>query len=219
MDVLYPHCVGLDVHKDTVVACVRHVMNGTVKREVRTFKTTTKELLALSEWLAAEGCTHIAMEATGIYWKPVWHILSDGDFALVLANAAHVKNVPGRKTDVNDAIWLADLLAHGLIRGSFVPDQQTQEMRDLLRTRKQLVRERSRHVQRLQKTLEDANIKLDSVISDVMGLSGRRMIEALIAGESDPEQLAQLAHRRIKATPRSSARRCAAASLGNTAFC
>ena len=130
MEVLYPHCAGLDVHKETVVACVRHMVNGTVKREVRTFKTTTKELLALSEWLAAEGCTHIAMEATGVYWKPVWHILSDGDFALVLANAAHVKNVPGRKTDVNDATWLADLLAHGLIRGSFVPDQQTQEMRD-----------------------------------------------------------------------------------------
>jgi transposase len=201
MEVLYPHCAGLDVHKDTVVACVRHMVNGTVMREVRTFKTTTKELLALSEWLAAEKCTYIAMEATGVYWKPVWHILSDGDFALVLANAAHVKNVPGRKTDVNDATWLADLLAHGLIRGSFVPDPQTQEMRDLLRTRKQLVRERSRHVQRLQKTLEDANIKLDSVISDVMGLSGRKMIEALIAGESDPKQLAQLAHRRIKASP------------------
>ena len=201
MEVLYPHCAGLDVHKNTVVACVRHTVDGTIKREVRTFKTITKELLALSEWLAAEGCTHIAMEATGVYWKPVWHILSDGDFALVLANAAHVKNVPGRKTDVNDATWLADLLAHGLIRSSFVPDQQTQEMRDLLRTRKQLVRERSRHVQRLQKTLEDANIKLDSVISDVRGLSGRKMIEALIAGESDPEQLAQLAHRRIKATP------------------
>ena len=201
MEVLYPHCAGLDVHKNTVVACVRHTVDGTIKREVRTFKTITKELLALSEWLAAEGCTHIAMEATGVYWKPVWHILSDGDFALVLANAAHVKNVPGRKTDVNDATWLADLLAHGLIRSSFVPDQQTQEMRDLLRTRKQLARERSRHVQRLQKTLEDANIKLDSVISDVMGLSGRKMIEALIAGESDPEQLAQLAHRRIKATP------------------
>ena len=201
MEVLYPHCAGLDVHKETVVACVRHMVDGTIKREVRTFKTTTKELLALSEWLAAEGCTHIAMEATGVYWKPVWHILSDGDFSLVLANAAHVKNVPGRKTDVNDATWLADLLAHGLIRGSFVPDRQTQEMRDLLRTRKQLVREASRHVQRLQKTLEDANIKLDSVIFDVMGLSGRRMIEALIAGQSDPEQLAQLAHRRIKATP------------------
>jgi transposase len=183
------------------VACVRHMANGLVKREVRTFKTTTKELLALADWLASEGCTHIAMEATGVYWKPVWHILSDGDFTLVLANAAHVKNVPGRKTDVNDATWLADLLAHGLIRGSFVPDEQTQEMRTLLRTRKQLVRECSRHVQRLQKTLEDANIKLDSVITDIMGLSGRKMIEALIAGESDPERLAQLAHRRIKATP------------------
>jgi transposase len=201
MEVLYPHCAGLDVHKDTVVACVRHIANGSVKREVRTFKTTTKDLLALSDWLAGEGCTHIAMEATGVYWKPVWHVLSDGDFTLVLANAAHVKNVPGRKTDVNDATWLADLLAHGLIRGSFVPDQQTQEMRTLLRTRKQLVRERSSHVQRLQKTLEDANIKLDSVISDVMGLSGRAMVEALIAGESDPDRLAQLAHRRIKAPP------------------
>src|SRR5215469_3560538 len=198
MEVLYPHCAGLDVHKETVVACARHMVNGTVTREVRTFKTTTKDLLALSEWLSSQGCTHLAMEATGVYWKPVWHILSDGDFTLVLANAAHVKNVPGRKTDVNDATWLADLLAHGLIRGSFVPDEQTQEMRTLLRTRKQLVRESSRHVQRLQKTLEDANIKLDSVISDVMGLSGRKMIEALIGGESDPERLAQLAHRRIK---------------------
>ena len=201
MEVLYPHCAGLDVHKDTVVACVRHIVNGTVRREVRTFKTTTTELLALSDWLAAEKCTHIAMEATGVYWKPVWHILSDGNFSLVLANAAHVKNVPGRKTDVNDATWLADLLAHGLIRGSFVPDPQTQEMRNLLRTRKQLTRERSRHVQRLQKTLEDANIKLDSEISDIMGLSGRKIMEALIAGESDPEQLARLAHRRIKAPP------------------
>ena len=202
MDVLYPDCAGLDVHKDTVVACMRHqAAAGTVRREVRTFKTTTKDLLALSAWLAAERCTHVVMEATGVYWKPVWHILSDGDFVLVLANAAHVKNVPGRKTDVNDATWLADLLAHGLIRGSFVPDQQTQEMRNLLRTRKQLVRERSSHVQRLQKTLEDANIKLDSVISDVVGLSGRAMIEALIAGESDPDRLAGLAHRRIKAPP------------------
>jgi Transposase len=131
MEVLYPHCAGLDVRKDTVVACVRHMVNGTVKREVRTFKTTTTELLSLSDWLATEKCTHIAMEATGVYWKPVWHILNDADFALVLANAAHVKNVPGRKTDVNDATWLADLLAHGLIRGSFVPDQQTQKMRDL----------------------------------------------------------------------------------------
>lgn len=201
MEVLYPHCAGLDIHKDTVVACVRHMVNGTVTRDVRTFKTTTKDLMALSDWLVSEGCTHVAMEATGVYWKPVWHILSDGDLHLTLANAKHVKNVPGRKTDVNDATWLADLLAHGLIRGSFVPDAPTQEMRGLLRTRKQVVRERTRHVQRLQRTLEDANIKLDSVISDVTGLSGRAMIDALIAGETDLDQLASLAHRRIKASP------------------
>ncbi len=200
MEVLHRHCAGLDVHKDTVVACVRHMVDGTGKREVRTFKTTTKDLMALSEWLSAEDCTHVAMEATGIYWKPVWHILADGEFTLVLANAAHVKNVPGRKTDVNDATWLADLMAHGLIRGSFVPDEPTQEMRNFLRTRKQFVRERSSHVQRIQKTLEDANIKLDSVITDIMGLSGRRMIEALIAGETDPFALAVLAHRRIRAS-------------------
>jgi transposase len=201
MEVLHPHCAGLDVHKDTAVACVRHMANGEVRREVRTFKTTTKQLLALSDWLAGEGCTDLAMEATGVYWKPVWHVLSDGDFTLLLANAAHVKNVPGRKTDVNDATWLADLLAHGLIRGSFVPDAPTQEMRNLLRTRKQFVRERSSHVQRIQKTLEDANIKLDSVITDILGLSGRRMIEALIAGETNATALATLAHRRIKAGP------------------
>lgn len=201
MEVLYPNCAGLDIHKDTVVACSRRTIDGKVIREVRTFKTTTGDLLALSEWLSSQGVTHIAMEATGVYWKPVWNILSDGDFTLILANAAHVKNVPGRKTDVNDATWLADLLAHGLIRGSFVPDTQTQEQRGLLRTRKQLTRERTRHIQRLQKTLEEANIKLDSAISDVMGTSGRAMIEALIAGETDPAKLARLASTRIKAAP------------------
>jgi transposase len=140
------------------------------------------------------------MEATGVYWKPVWHILSDGDFELVLANAAHIKNVPGRKTDVKDADWISDLLAHGLIRPSFVPDTQTQEMRTFLRTRKQLVREKSSHILRIQKTLEDANIKLDSVITDIMGLSGRKMIEALIAGEKEPTKLARLADHRVKAS-------------------
>ena len=201
MEVLCPHCAGLDVHKETVVACMRHMVGGTVKREVRTFDTTTTGLLALADWLASEGCTEVAMEATGVYWKPVWHILSDGDFTLVLANARHVKNVPGRKTDVNDATWLADLLAHGLIRGSFVPDAETQVLRNLLRTRKQLVRERSSHVQRLQKTLEDANIKLDQVISDIIGTTGRAMLEALIAGETDLSKLAAFAHPRIKAPP------------------
>src|SRR5580700_6427352 len=146
MEVLHAHCAGLDIHKDSVVACVRHMVEGKVTSQVKTFNTTTQELMALSDWLWAEGVTHIAMEATGVYWKPVWHILSDGEFELVLANAAHVKNLPGRKTDVNDATWLADLMAHGLIRASFVPDDPTQQMRDLLRTRKQLVRERSSHI-------------------------------------------------------------------------
>jgi len=178
MEVLYPHCAGLDVHKDSVVACVRHMVDGKVTTALKTFKTTTLELMSLSDWLCSEGCTHIGMEATGVYWKPIWHILSDGEFELVLANAAHVKNVPGRKTDANDAAWLADLMAHGLIKASFVPDEPTQQMRDLLRTRKQFVRERSSHLQRIQKTLEDANIKLESVISNVAGVSGRRMIES-----------------------------------------
>ncbi len=199
MDILYPRCAGLDVHKDSVVACVRLAAAGKVSREVRTFATTTTGLLALSAWLTAAACTHIAMEATGVYWKPVWHILSDGEFTLVLANAAHIKNVPGRKTDVNDATWIADLLAHGLIRASFVPEPEIQELRGLMRTRKQLTREQTSHTQRLQKTLEEANIKLDSVISDILGVSGRAMVEAMIAGESDPATLAALAHRRLRA--------------------
>ena len=187
MQVMYPRCAGLDVHKETVVACVRLVAASGVVTEVRTFATTTAGLMELSEWLSRHGCTHAAMEATGVYWKPVWHVLEDGEFTLILANAAHVKNVPGRKTDVNDACWLAELLAHGLIRASFVPDAQTQEMRSLLRTRKQLVREKASHTQRIQKVLEDANIKLDSVIANVLGKSGRAMLEAFAGGESDPD--------------------------------
>ena len=199
MEVLHPRCAGLDVHKETVVACVRIVSGGEVSRAVRTFETTTARLIELAEWLEANGCTHVAMEATGVYWKPVWQVLAAGGFELVLANASHVKNVPGRKTDVNDATWLAELLAHGLIRASFVPGPEIQELRGLLRTRKQLVREKASHVQRLQKTLEEANIKLESVLSDVMGRSGRAMIQALIAGETDPGKLAALAHPKVRA--------------------
>src|SRR4051812_34210367 len=201
MEVLHPRCAGLDVHKDNVVAAVRLAEPGGVRTEVRRFDTTTPGLLALGAWLAECGCTHAVMEATGVYWKPVWHVLSDGDLTLVLANAAHVKNVPGRKTDVADSAWLADLLAHGLVRASFVPDAPTQAMRALLRTRKQLVREQSGHVQRLQKTLEDANLKLASVLTDIMGLSGRAILEALIAGETDPDKLLALVHRRVEAEP------------------
>src|SRR5215217_2072011 len=201
MQVLHPRCAGLDVHKDSVVAAVRLAEPGGVRSEVRRFDTTTPGLLALGDWLAECGCTHAVMEATGVYWKPVWHVLSDGERVLILANAAQVRNVPGRKTDVADAAWLADLLAHGLVRASFVPDAPTQAMRALLRTRKQLVREQSSHVQRLQKTLEDANLKLASVLTDIMGLSGRAVLEALVAGETDPERLLALVHPRVKAEP------------------
>src|SRR3954449_13062321 len=209
MEVLYPRCAGLDVHKATVVAAVRLAAGGEVTREVRTFATATAGLLELAAWLAESGCTHVVMEATGVYWKPVWHILAEGGFALVLANAAQVRNVPGRKTDVGDATWLAELLAHGLVRASFVPDAPTAELRSLLRTRKQLVGERAGHVLRLQKTLEslprtrsgDANVKLDGVVADLLGKSGRAMLEALVAGETDPARLAALAHPRLSATP------------------
>ena len=199
MEVLHPRCAGLDVHKETVVACVRIVSGGEVSRAVRTFETTTARLIELAEWLEASGCTQAAMEATGVYWKPVWQVLAGSGFELVLAHAAHVKNVPGRKTDVNDATWLAELLAHGLIRASFVPGPEIQELRGLLRTRKQRVREKASPVQRLQKTFEVATIKLVSVLSDVMGRSGRAMIQALIAGETDPAKLAALAHPKVRA--------------------
>jgi transposase len=202
MEVMHERVAGLDVHKETVVCCVRIVADGKVSRECRSFATTTAGLEALLAWLRHSECTHVAMEATGVYWKPVWNILSDGKFELILANAAHIKNVPGRKTDVNDATWIADLVAFGLIAASFVPGERTQELRSLMRTRKQLLREQTRHVQRIQKTLEEANIKLDSVISDIMGVSGRRMIEAMIAGVRNPQKLAQLADRRIKASPK-----------------
>ncbi len=202
MEIMHKRVAGLDVHKETVVCCVRIATGKKVSRECRTFETTTAGLEALLAWLTENRCAHVAMEATGVYWKPVWNILSDGKFELILANAAHIKNVPGRKTDVNDATWIADLVAFGLIKASFVPGEKLQELRSLMRTRKQLGREQTRHIQRMQKTLEEANIKLDSVISEIMGLSGRRMIEAMIAGVRDPRKLAQLADRRIKASPK-----------------
>src|SRR3984885_3728293 len=191
MQVLYPRCAGLDVHKDVVVARVRCVSEPQ-HDEVRSFATTTTALLELNEWLASHDISHVAMEATGVYWKPVWHLLEE-QFELVLANAQHIRNVPGRKTDVNDATWIADLLAHGLIRSSFVPPMPIQELRDLTRTRKQLVREISQHSSRIQKILEDANLKLGSVLSDVLGSSGRAILTALIAGQSDAARLAELA--------------------------
>ncbi len=201
MEVIYPRCAGLDVHKQTVVACVRIAGDGPPLQEVRTFETTTSGLLALADWLDSFGVEHVGMEATGVYWKPVWHVL-EGHFELVLANAAHVKNVPGRKTDVNDSMWLADLLAHGLIRASFVPPTAVQELRSLTRTRtrKQFVRERGSHAQRIEKILEDANLKLSVVISDILGKGGRAVLQALIDGHSDPERLASCITTRVKAS-------------------
>ena len=201
MEVLHPCCAGLDVHRDSVVACARLVRHGRVERHVETFGTTTAELERLSRWLSGFAITDVAMEATGVYWKPVWAVLAEA-FALVLANAQHVKNVPGRKTDVNDATWLADLLAHGLIRGSFVPPLTVQALRDLTRTRKQLTREKTAHVQRIDKLLQAANLKLGSVLADIVGVGGRAVLDALVEGESDPERLADHIRTRIRASRR-----------------
>jgi transposase len=198
MNTLYPHCAGLDVHKTSVFACVRHALpGGQVRQEVRTFATTTDALLGLADWLRAEGVTHVALESTGVYWKPVFHILEES-CTVVLVNAQHIKAVPGRKTDVKDCQWIAQLLQHGLLKASFVPPAPIRELRDLTRHRSQLVGEKTRAANRLQKALEDANIKLASVASDILGKSGRAMLRALIAGETDPEKLADLAQRRLR---------------------
>jgi transposase len=199
MKLKHKRCAGLDVHKKEVVACLRLVTRGKASHELRRFPTTTGGLMAMADWLEGAGCQRVAMEATGVYWKPVWHIL-EGRFQLILANAAHIKGVPGRKSDVNDAMWIADLLAHDMIRPSFVPPQPIQELRDLTRTRKQLTREIVQHTQRIQAVLEEANVKLSSVITDILGLSGRRILKAIVAGESDPAKLAGLASPRLAAS-------------------
>jgi transposase len=197
MEVTHPRCAGLDLGKDELVACIRIQDDTGIRQECRTYKTTIKELLALSEWMTSEGVADVVMEATGTYWKPVWHILEDS-FKLILANAAHVRGIPGRKSDVNDAMWLADLLAHGLIRGSFIPPAPIQNLRDLTRTRKQLLREIVQHTQRIQKTLDDANLKITGLISDILGVTGRAILKALIEGETNPDRLANLARGTLK---------------------
>jgi transposase len=198
MQVLYRCCAGLDVHKDTVVACVRRLDGqGRATEEVQTFGTMTGSLLALADWLLAAGVTHAAMESTGVYWKPVYHVL-EGQLQLLLVNAQHIKQVPGRKTDVKDCAWIAQLLQHGLLKSSLVPPPFQRELRDLTRQRTQLVAEQARVAQRIQKVLEDANIKLASVATDVLGASGRDMLRALIAGTTDPAQLAELARGRLR---------------------
>jgi transposase len=198
MDLVYASCAGLDVHKQTVVACVRRRdAKGKVQQQTRTFGTMTSQLLELADWLAEQDVTHVAMESTGVYWKPIWNLLED-QFEILLVNAQHVKQVPGRKTDVKDAEWIAQLLQHGLLRGSFVPSTPQRELRELTRQRRQLIQARAAVANRVQKVLEDANIKLGSVASDVLGVSGRAMLEAIIAGQEDPEVLADLARRRLR---------------------
>ena len=198
MEVLYERCCGLDIHKRIVVACVIVPgPSGQPVKEVRSFGTMTDDLLRLVDWLAATGVTHVAMESTGVYWKPVWNLLEE-QFDLFLVNARHVKAVPGRKTDAKDCEWLADLLRHGLLRSSYVPDRDQRELRELTRYRTSLVQERSAEVNRLQKTLEGANIKLGDVATDIMGLSGRQMLAALVGGETNAGAMAQLAHGRLR---------------------
>ena len=200
MDLLVERCAGVDIGKDEVVACVRTPGPSGKGRhkETRTFSSFTAHLEAMADWFAAEGVTEVVMEATGSYWKPVWYVLEERSFELKLVNARHVKILPGRKSDVADAEWLAELLEHGLLRGSFVPPPAIRELRDLTRYRKRLIQEHAAECQRIHKTLEDAGIKLDSVASDVLGVSGRAMLVALVAGERDPDVLAQLAKGRLR---------------------
>lgn len=198
MDVTYTHCAGLDVHKKTVVACaITPGVQGAKQVATRTFGTMTADLLALSDWLQARQVTHVAMESTGEFWKPIYNLL-EGNFELLVVNAHHIKNVPGRKTDVKDAEWIADLLRHGLLRGSFIPPQAQRDLRDLTRQRTNLGQDRATVVNRLQKVLEWANLKVSAVATDITGVSARAMLEAILAGQQDPERLAELARGRLR---------------------
>ncbi|MGA8453344.1 MAG: IS110 family transposase, partial [Candidatus Acidiferrales bacterium] len=192
MEVVYRRCGGIDVHKESISVCVLLVEEGGAKKEVRRFGTMTRDLQVLSLWLEQLGVTHVAMESTGVYWKPVWNVL-EGQFELLLVNAQHIKQVPGRKTDIRDCEWIADLLQHGLLRGSYVPKQEQRDLRDLTRYRVRLTEDKARLANRIQKVLEDANIKLASVATDVLGASGRSMLQAIAAGVDEPEKLAQMA--------------------------
>ena len=198
MDVIYPQCCGLDVHKKTIAAClITSTAGAEPMKEIRTFSTMTADLLALADWLQEAGCTHVAMESTGVYWRPVYNLL-EGQFELLVVNAQHIKAVPGRKTDVKDATWIAELLRHGLLRGSFIPSKPQRQLRDLTRYRSTLIQERARTLNRLQAVLEDANLKLASVVTDIYGVSARAMLEAILAGERDVATLADLARGRLR---------------------
>lgn len=198
METLFQRVAGLDVHKATVVVCVRLTESGRVREHVETFGTMTDQLLALADWLRQLGVTHVAMESTGVLWKPVWNILEEGLWQLLLVNARELKQVPGRKTDVKDCQWIAQLLACGLLKRSYVPQRPQRELRDLTRQRAQLYGEHTRCVNRIHKVLQDANVKLSSVATDVLGVSGRQMLAALVAGEQDPARLAELARGKLR---------------------
>lgn len=197
METIHERCAGVDVHSRELRVCIRRMEGGRLRQEVRSFGTTTRELLALGDWLKRERVSIVAMESTGVYWKPVWNVL-DGMVELMLVNAQHIKKVPGRKTDTQDCQWIAQLLQHGLLRASFVPERPQRELRDLTRARSQVVAQCAQVCNRVQKVLEDANIKLTETVSDVLGASGRDMVRALIAGQSDPEVLAELARGRMR---------------------
>jgi transposase len=197
MEVVYRRCSGIDVHKESISVCVLLMEDEGVKKQIRRFGTMTRDLLELSLWLQQLGVTHVAMESTGVYWKPVWNLL-EGQFELLLVNAQHIKQVPGRKTDIRDCEWIADLLQHGLLRRSYVPKQEQRDLRDLTRYRVRLNEDKVRLANRIQKTLEDANIKLASVATDVLGASGRTMLQAIATGEDDPEKLAQMARKGLR---------------------
>lgn len=197
MQVLYHRCCGLDIHKKLIVACLLRVASQGVPKEMRTFGTTLSELYRLRDWLVANECQIVAMESTGVYWKPIWNVLEE-ELKLLLVNAQHIKGVPGRKTDTKDAEWIADLLQHGLLRASFVPPRPQRELRELTRYRTKLVQERARLVNRIQKVLEDSNVKLASVATDITGVSGRAILQALLDGQQDPQALVELARGRLR---------------------
>ncbi|AEM72797.1 IS110 family transposase [Caldicellulosiruptor acetigenus] len=194
MEIIYPRCCGLDIHKKTVVACII----TPEEKEIRTFSTMTEDILAMVDWIKSKGCTHVAMESTGSYWKPIYNILEIEGLNPMVVNANHIKNVPGRKTDVKDAEWIAGLLQHGLLQGSYIPSREQRELRELIRYRRSLIEERAREINRIQKVLEGANIKLSSVVMDIMGKSSRAIIEAIINGEEDTVVLSELAQKRLK---------------------
>lgn len=194
MEVIYERCCGMDVHKDSIAACV---MNGRQK-EIRTFGTVTDELMQLMDWLKEHDVQCVAMESTGVYWKPIYNLLELEEIKTMVVNAQHIKAVPGRKTDVKDSEWLADLLRHGLLKGSYIPNREQRELKELIRYRRSVIEERAREVNRLQKVLEGANIKLGSVVSNIDGVSARRMLDALIAGETDVNIMSGMAYGKLK---------------------